>query len=127
AARLVRGLVKEPDLNYRHVRVSESTRYDELEAFAEEYPMMSPHRLLWVDGIDKLSPPAREALTAYIPRRPPTAVLVLSGPTLTDGGRRGKAGEGPSLEDVAAQNGMVVLCDIRVPDLFGRGPDDRPA
>lgn len=128
-SRLTRGLVQEPDLNFLHVRCSESTPHDDMEAFADEYPMLSKHRLLWIDGADKLSAASRTRLAAYLGRRSPSTVLVLSSGQA--GGKRPasrKEAAGPAPEDVAAAEGLVVVCEVRAPKVpWDKTPDDRAA
>ncbi|MHB2019592.1 MAG: DNA polymerase III subunit delta [Candidatus Xenobia bacterium] len=130
-AKLVRGMVDNPELNYKTVLCGADTPYEELEAFAEEYPMLSRRRLMWLDGVDRLSPRVRTALGAWLPRRNPTTVVVLSaGQAATSKKKptrkKAAAVESQPLEVLAGEQGVTIVCELRVPKGYrDQTPDER--
>ncbi|HEY3997470.1 MAG TPA: hypothetical protein VGO93_01300 [Candidatus Xenobia bacterium] len=128
--RLTRGLVQNPELNFVRVRAGEQTRFEDILAEAEAFPMLSKRRLVWVDALDRLSAAVRANLAAWLPDVNSTTTLVLSVGPKADGRKpaRGKKEEGASPEEVAERLGVTIQCELRFPRTpWDKSPDDRPA
>lgn len=98
--------------------------------------MLSRLRLLWLDGIDKLSPRVRNALAAWLPRRNPTTIVVVSSGKAESSKKKAPpkkkttaaAPESEPLEAVAGSLGVTILAELRMPKTaWDKTPDERSA
>ncbi len=128
---LARVVTANPDFNQQRLDVTRDSRAVACQGFAEEFPIGSTHRLLWLRGAEKYDDAEKAKLAEYVAAAPASTVFLISMAPRTEatpasaeggddaGGKTGGRTGHKKLLEVAARLGRVINGQLEAAQLMG--------